>query len=276
LMAVALTAIGGAGLGLILLIIGLIFLFMGKIKPAFRPGANLQPPQDRRTELEGFACYMVGMIGLSLVLHRILNLTIRDTSPALLALVEILALGSAFAAGIAWPRLRGQSATDWRAALGLHAGKGLFREIGSGILGYLAGLPILAAGIFITALLAKFSGTTANHPINDVLNKGIGWLIAAFVLASIWAPITEEIMFRGALFASLRERFGWGISAPIVALVFAIIHPQGWVAVPALASIALVLAGIREWRGSVIGCVTAHALHNTLTLAVAMLFLRAA
>jgi membrane protease YdiL (CAAX protease family) len=94
------------------------------------------------------------------------------------------------------------------------------------------------------------------------------WL-GIFVLATVWAPVTEELMFRGMLLGHLRERWGWWISAPVVGLVFALIHPQGWAAVPVLTSLAVVFAGIREWRGSVIGCITAHGVHNGVALLVA-------
>jgi len=52
------------------------------------------------------------------------------------------------------------------------------------------------------------------------------------------------------------------LAALVVAFVFAVIHPQGLLAVPALMSLAVVFALIREWRGSLIGSVVAHAINN--------------
>ena len=40
------------------------------------------------------------------------------------------------------------------------------------------------------------------------------------------------------------------LSATISGFVFAAIHPQGWVAVPALMGLAYAFAVIREWRGT--------------------------
>ena len=80
-------------------------------------------------------------------------------------------------------------------------------------------------------------------------------------------------MFRGMLFGHMRERFGWWTSALVVAILFAIVHPQGIVGVPVISALALVFAGIREWRGSIIGCMAAHALHNGLTLVAAVYLL---
>ena len=62
-----------------------------------------------------------------------------------------------------------------------------------------------------------------------------------FVLASVAAPVVEEIMFRGVLYRHLREASGgWGrwlsvlVSVLLSSFVFAVIHPQGWVGVPVL------------------------------------------
>ncbi|MGN6728054.1 MAG: CPBP family glutamic-type intramembrane protease [Tepidisphaeraceae bacterium] len=56
-------------------------------------------------------------------------------------------------------------------------------------------------------------------------------------------------------------------------MIFASIHPQGWAAIPALASIGLVLALIRQWRGSLVPSMVAHALHNGALLGVVLLVL---
>src|SRR5262249_59937285 len=103
------------------------------------------------------------------------------------------------------------------------------------------------------------------------LLRGDRWhVLGLYALASVFAPVIEETMFRGALFHHLRRRWGWGVSAPIVALLFAIVHPQGWVAVPALGSIAIVLAALREWRGSLIAPMVAHGFNNFLALTLAL------
>jgi hypothetical protein len=81
-------------------------------------------------------------------------------------------------------------------------------------------------------------------------------------------------MFRGALFSHLRARVGWWVSAPVVSLIFAAIHPQGWVAIPVLGAIAMVLAGLREWRGSAIAPMVAHGVNNAVAVSVMILMLK--
>src|SRR5205823_4811876 len=116
------------------------------------------------------------LFGLALAfILRLLHFP-RETTTAL----EFVAMAAAFALGLFWPRLMGQSWAQWRAAFGLHLGRGIFREIGSGILGYIAGMPVMAVGLIITATLLRLSGTTATHPITEVLTRGWGWIALAF------------------------------------------------------------------------------------------------
>jgi membrane protease YdiL (CAAX protease family) len=92
--------------------------------------------------------------------------------------------------------------------------------------------------------------------------------------AVVYAPLTEEILFRGAFYGHLRQRLRPFISAAIVSIVFAAIHPQGLAGIPPLAALAFSFALIREWRGSLIGPVFAHALNNGVATVVILLLLR--
>ena len=121
---------------------------------------------------------------------------------------------------------------------------------------------------------SKNTNAAPTHPIVHML-QGDGWhVLKLYGLACVFAPLLEEAMFRGALFHHLRRRWNWLISATIVALLFAIIHPQGWTLVPTLGAIAIVLAALREWRGSLLASITAHATNNFIVLTIALLVLR--
>jgi membrane protease YdiL (CAAX protease family) len=99
-------------------------------------------------------------------------------------------------------------------------------------------------------------------------------LVASYGLVCGFAPFMEETMFRGIFLHHLRQRWSWIASASVVSLIFAMLHPQGWVAVPALASIAMVLGALREWRGSLIAPMAAHACNNFLALTFALMLFR--
>ena len=171
-----------------------------------------------------------------------------------------------------WPRFRGVRGVEWRRGFGWTLPTRAWREIGFGFLGYLAGMPIVFVGILITALLNALSGAHPTHPIIQEVGQG-GWpALGIFLLAAVWAPIVEETFFRGALFHSLRARWGWVVSALVSSLLFAGVHPQGWTVVPTLAALAIVFCGMRECRSSILASVTAHAMHNGATVLL-MIFL---
>jgi membrane protease YdiL (CAAX protease family) len=91
-------------------------------------------------------------------------------------------------------------------AVGWNTGQGVAREIFAGIVGYIAGIPLLVFAMIIFLIISRFDSTYATHPIEFELTKG-GWVrILIIVLASIFAPITEELMFRGCFLRYLTGR----------------------------------------------------------------------
>jgi membrane protease YdiL (CAAX protease family) len=148
-----------------------------------------------------------------------------------------------------------------RQSLGWHRGRGIWIEIAFGFLGYIAYLPILLLSAYITVILSH--GQAMTHPVVPELMQAHGSHMLLIILAAVVAaPIMEETFFRGALFAHLRSRRRWIIAAPLVGLIFAAIHPQGWAAIPVIGGLGVFLCALREWRGSLIAPITAHALNN--------------
>ena len=135
-------------------------------------------------------------------------------------------------------------------------------------------LPLVAIGVFITLLLFvaqqlltggadsfnRFSEPAEDqHPIIVALSNGV-WSLQNFwliFLAAVAAPVVEETVFRGVLYRQLRsssckfpKELSIICSVLIVSFVFAAIHPQGWIAIPALMGIAVGMNLMRECRGS--------------------------
>ncbi len=245
---------------LALFIAGCVWFFKGKIQAAGIPDTS-----SVQVFLEAFALYLL----LFVFGGRLIRLAGGGSVQWTWMTLPILPLV------FAWISMR-MSKQQLREAVGWHRGRGFIREFGVGIGGYLAGLPIIAVGCFVTYVLIRITGieNQAASPLLEELKGGPFALLGAYGLACIFAPFMEETMFRGILFHHLRQRWPWLISAPIVSIIFAIIHPQGWVAVPALAATAMVLAGLREWRGSLIAPMAAHACHNFLAVTLAVLLLK--
>lgn len=256
----------GFFVGFVLGGIGLFMLLSRSLRPAFRPLREVTLGQNASL-LESLVIFLVLLTGVGLASHLIEDRLGVDVQVWMLW----LALGAA-----AWPLLWRVRAPDLRRALGWHSGKGVLREVGAGIVGYLGGLPIVALGLGTTIVLIIVTGSRPSHPVVEQAAAGGGWWEAAklMILATLWAPICEETLFRGAAYTHCRRWMHPLLSTAIVAFIFAAIHPQGWAVVPALMSLAVVFGLIREWRGSLIACVTAHALQNAFVMTLNLLLLR--
>lgn len=248
----------GAGIvGVALLIIGIVLLSRGKLT-----SVGLGDVTPSAPFVESFAIYLALLTALNIVMSQGL---VPADSPGLM----IVLLGTTLiftVAAIYWTKLRGVSPDTVRLAFGAYPGRGAWKEIVMGIAGYLALLPILVIGIALSIWLKNLTGEDPSHPIQKMMGGKLEMVILAFFLGVVLAPITEELMFRGALFAHLRKWMPWGAAAAIVAILFAAIHPQGAIGLPALACIGFNLAVIRYWRGSSIANISAHALNNAFLL----------
>jgi len=208
--------------------------------------------------LEGFAVYLCLMAVLGTITSLLPS---HHPEKRLLLVVPVLA-------ALAWVRARGVWGRRLADAVGWNAGRGLAREMFAGIVGYIAGIPLVAVGMAIALALARLSSTRASHPVEFDITTG-GWVrVVLIFLACLFAPVTEELMFRGMLLRHLTLRWPRMWSAVVVSLVFAAIHPQGWTAIPLLGGVGLVLAFIRIRRDSLVASMTAHALNNALVLIV--------
>lgn len=188
-----------------------------------------------------------------------------------------------------WPLARGVAWETVRRDIGWCARRPVWLEPVWGLCCYVASLPLVALGFLIAVLALQARGglpvVLANadpaqmptHPIIYWMREA-SWSgrLEVMLLACIAAPVVEETVFRGVLYRHLRQATrGWrlaasvGFSGLLNSLIFAAIHPQGLIAIPALAALALGFSLAREWRGSLIAPMIAHAANNfllTLTL----------
>jgi membrane protease YdiL (CAAX protease family) len=184
---------------------------------------------------------------------------------------------------VLWPLVRGMSGRDWRRAVGLTRGQGVAREAVCGLLVYLASVPLYLIGVVITMLLMMLwevvrrqqgaGGEPApiSNPIFElVATRNVVVIALVFTLATVWAPITEELIFRGALYRHLRGRLHWVVAALLSAALFAYLHAYGPLMVAPLIALGFMFAFMREWRGSIIAPMTAHFLHNATLLTLAI------
>lgn len=185
-------------------------------------------------------------------------------------------------AALGYPILRGMTPAELMRLCGLSRGAGYLREVLAGVVCYFSAVPLLMGGFvvfFILNLLSEqFTGESASpsHPAADLIGGASGiQLVLLFVVASIAAPIVEEITFRGVLYGHMRSvvtpRIRWLsilASAVVSSLIFAAVHPQGLLFTPVLGGLATGFALNRELRDSLIAPIVAHAISNAVTLSI--------
>lgn len=271
--------VGFGILGLFGLIIFCLGTMLGGIKVGLRPGSN-----SSGVYAETFALWMFGFMGGQLLIE----LWPREQDRFILNL--LIFFGSLTV--LAWPVIRGLPWRQVREDIGLTWGRASILEPFWGIPGYALMVPMLAVGFAITLALLLFSAANGgggaapqspfepqhmvSHPIVDVVLRGGFWVRFQLVLlACIAAPIVEEIMFRGILYRNLRDAtggLGWFLSCAIsgiwMSFIFAVIHPQGLIAVPALMGIACGCTLVREWRDSLWASMVVHAINNGLVFSL--------
>jgi membrane protease YdiL (CAAX protease family) len=269
-----------AGLALLGLA-GLIMLLVAGLSGQAR-GIGAGSSSHGAIYAETFALWLFLFIGLRLGASF---LDVPESSHLLVSgVVALLSL-----VALAWPVLRGIAWQQVRREIGLTGGRLGILEPAVGVWGYAMALPLAAIGVLMTVFLLFLLGGVRGsvspgddfgptglpvHPILRNMSEPDWWdRLQILLLASVVAPIVEETMFRGVLYRHLREtsaRFGlvtsFLVSALVSSFIFAVIHPQGLAAVPALLSLAFAFALVREWRVTLVPSMVAHGINNGLLM----------
>ena len=280
LVSVAVAAVAAGVVGLASLVVFIVFLCLGRLSGGLGAARG-----HHRLYAETFAVWLMLFLGLQLLAEVV------SPPGGEMLVVMIMFLASLIALG--WPRWRGIPWRQVRADIGLTLGRAPLLEPGIGVVGYLATLPLLVFGLLITMGLMAIQGAVGPepstfapsgppaHPVIVQMGGSDIWpKIQVLFLAAVVAPIVEETMFRGVLYRHLRDatgRFGMALSVAVSVLansfLFAAIHPQGFVAIPALMSLAIGMTLVREWRGSLIPSMVIHGVSNGLIISILLIVL---
>ncbi|HTU91779.1 MAG TPA: CPBP family intramembrane glutamic endopeptidase, partial [Gemmataceae bacterium] len=267
---------------LVLLVTLFVLFFLNRLRGGVAP---VSPHHGIYAET--FALYMLLFLGLSAGCRYAINWLSLEQGT--LAISGLAALGSL--AALVWPVLRGIAWHQVRRDIGWHLDRrpGLEPLFGLGC--YTMALPMLILGLVLYLILTKlrdllgwgpdeFGPSNApGHPIVFWVGHAGWWVwLEVLFVAGVIAPIVEETMFRGVLYRHLRSASsGWRpalsvlFSAVVVSFLFAVIHPQGFLAVPVLMALAVAFALMREWRGTILPSMIAHGINNGV--ATLLLFL---
>jgi membrane protease YdiL (CAAX protease family) len=149
------------------------------------------------------------------------------------------------------------------------------RRPADGAIGYGMGLVLYFVAVLgiaqaIGFVLERIAGHSIESP-DQLPNSlhGVPLVLTGF-LVIVCAPVAEELLFRGMLFRSLRDRKGFWAGAVVSSILFGMVHWQGspWESSALLAStlafVGLGLAALYEWRRNLLTNIAAHAGFNTV------------
>ncbi len=142
-----------------------------------------------------------------------------------------------------------------------HAGKP--RDFGFAIVAWLVALGITVVyGILVEELNIDFlkSPDTAQELLNDT-----GGLVAAVLLAGLWAPLNEELFFRGFILSGFAGRYGVRGAIVISRAIFAAFHVHPGAFVPTFV-LGAAFAVTYARSGSLVPSIFIHAANNTFAI----------
>jgi membrane protease YdiL (CAAX protease family) len=149
------------------------------------------------------------------------------------------------------------------ADLGLRRPRGEF--IGATLLTYFG---YLGCAIVVAALLAPEQEDVTRELGVD---EGAFAAIAAGVLIIGVAPFTEEVFFRGFMFAGMRRALPFVFAALIPSVIWGLFHytgPGSWGVVVQLSIFGLWLSWLYERTGSIWPPIAVHAVNNAVAFAI--------
>lgn len=274
LQSLLLLAIYG-GLGLV----GVIIVIRAIIRRGFfiPPPAPVRPPLVVPWEpldvLEGIGVlyFVMALMGVlaGLAVHRLPQTPAADTTRAIIITCQYLLFSAAVITYI-WRKVRAPRSRRLR-ALGVRANH-VVRLIGEGLGGY--GILVVILGVSgLGSPSGALTGYLAALQSGERLIANMQTLpakVLLFVLICIVAPLVEELIFRGFVYAGLRRRMNVSAAVLASAVIFALMHtnPQG---ILPITLIGIVLASLYERNRSIVPSVICHALNNTLVFFIMIL-----
>lgn len=125
---------------------------------------------------------------------------------------------------------------------------------------------VIVALVGFSQVAARLLPESQDTAFAELLRSSPQVRIAVAVLATLSAPIVEEVIYRGVLFSALRRRTGVAASVVLVTMLFAGVHFLqywgAWVTISGLVFLSLILTLVRARTGSILPSVTIHFVNN--------------
>jgi len=157
-------------------------------------------------------------------------------------------------------------------SLGLSS-KNFLRNVGYGIMGYLATIPVLILALLsIVWVSAAFKYKPPMQPVVEIflVEKQKMFVTYLTIFVTIFGPIVEEIFFRGFMYPAAKKKWGFKVALLLTSGLFALLHANlaGFLPIMIL---GMLLCYLFERTGTLVASCTVHILHNTAMIGMVFL-----
>lgn len=153
-------------------------------------------------------------------------------------------------------------------------GAGFVGEVGRGVAAWCAFLPIYVVAVVAGLLLAQALDfdVTGHSLVRTLEREGLALAPLIVFQAAVLAPLAEEIQFRGFLLQGFSRPLGYRAALWVSALAFGCIHDGLGPLLP-MTALGFLFGGLflSSPSRSLVGAITAHALHNAANLGIVVL-----
>lgn len=132
-------------------------------------------------------------------------------------------------------------------------------------------------GVSYAALMYFIHSQRQNNPLTPFAesvsnSKSTLGLVLLVILAVFYAPVLEEIMFRGFFYTQLKRHRGKVFSLVFITFLFGLYHVAqywgDWLAIAGVFVLGLIITYMREKHGSILPSMTMHFAYNTSFIAL--------
>jgi len=135
-------------------------------------------------------------------------------------------------------------------------------------------IAIGAALALAVLIVSSFFPPKSAPPIAKLV-ESTGSLYVLVAFGVLFAPLAEEVMFRGFFFTVLDELGGPRVAVPCTALLFAFVHaPQlwgSWAGIVLIFVVGYILSVIRQRSNSLIPSLIVHTAYNSMLFCMSVL-----
>jgi len=130
---------------------------------------------------------------------------------------------------------------------------------------------------FIAAMIVLNRPEAPITPLSEVLErtKSSTALLFFLAVATLVAPLLEELIFRGYFFAVIRQLKGRVFTVCCIAGIFTLLHVGqywgDWLAICIVGILGVALTLLREWTGSTISSAVMHYAYNVFVVVFSLL-----